>query len=650
MNRSIRSVIQWHTSHPTLILLVLVLVALALRLYRLAAQDIWGDEAFSIYLSSKPLDQVVAGGADTHPPFYPALLFVWLRLVGSLAFSTRALSAFIGVLVVPLIWVFAHQLDRRRPGIAWLAALLAAASPLLIYYSQETRMYELAAVLTLVFMYLALRVLSDLSFHRPVWVSGAAYFCSTALALYTHYYAFFALAAANIFAIVYLRKQTRTFARWLAIQIALVVAYVPWVVVQSSFLGGKASTRFDEWGWRGVELVFGKTLLAFGAGLTLEAPAAQIAALSFVLVAFMGIAVILLRRDAKLVFAPLFFGIPLFIAWLVNPILPFFYERYVLLALPGLYLLVAIGLEGLARRSVLAASGTFLLLIFFSGMALWNYYYNDAYAKGKYGQMMAFVSGHAQPGDALILNNPLQKPLYEYYRPSAIQAFFLPDGTPLEDPSTRQQLVDIASKHNRVWLVMYGNPAEYDPTGYLERWLGTHAFKSLFRGFVDASLSLYVTGEPVPSVMSETMHYSLGDISLIGYDLDGNRFAPGQTLRLKLRWYANTTVHKRYSVFTHLISLGDSGRINPETGSPVWAQMDGEPVGGSYPTNRWKEGETIEDSYGLTLPSKMPTGEYGLEVGMYDPGTLVRLAVLDEKGIRQEEDRILLGTVQVGGP
>ena len=133
-------------------LLSLILVAAALRLYRLEAQDIWGDEAFSIFLSQQPFHVVIAGGADTHPPFYPALLFFWLELVGSSAFATRALSAFVGTLTVPLIFVLAKRLSAR-PGVPWFAAILAAISPLMIYYSQETRMYELVAILSLASMY-----------------------------------------------------------------------------------------------------------------------------------------------------------------------------------------------------------------------------------------------------------------------------------------------------------------------------------------------------------------------------------------------------------------------------------------------------------------------------------------------------------------
>ncbi len=620
-------------------LLLLILITAALRFYRLSAQDIWGDEAFSISLSQQLLATVVAGASDTHPPFYPLLLFFWLRLVGSQAFATRALSALIGILVVPLIFVFARRLTTS-PRVPWLASILAAVSPLLIYYSQETRMYELVAVLSLA----SVSLLPSPVVRGRGWGWGF----TTLLALYTHYSAFFILAAENVFMIARLRKDRAALTRWLLLQVALAIAYIPWIIVQTSFLRGKASTRFDEWGWHGIEMIFGKTFLAFSAGLTVEFPLAQVAAVLFSLFAALGVVAIARNQKSSAWFAPLYFIVPVAIAYVINPVMPFFFERYVLVALPGFIVTIAFGLDDLAQRNLRAAIGVTGVFVLISAFSLDNYYFNAAYAKGKYGQMMAYVSDHAQPGDALILNNPLQKPLYNYYAPRGIPAFFLPDGVPLEDPRARQQLEEIARGHSRLWLVMFGNPAEYDPTGYLERWLGANAFKSYFDGFVDASLSLYAMPSAQPAIRRQ-LRTTVGEsIQLIGYDLDRADAAPGQILQLVLHWKTIAPIAKRYTVFAHVIAEATSvGGVNPVTQSPVWAQLDNEPVGGSRPTTAWQVGETIDDRYGLLIPQDTPPGDYLIEVGMYDPATLARLPVRDESGVRVAEDRVVLGTVRV---
>ncbi len=612
----------------------MLLLAAALRFYRLDAPDLWGDEAFSIWLSQQPLERVVAGAADTHPPFYPLLLFFWLRVVGASAFATRALAALTGILAVPLIFVFARRITARA-RVAWFAALLAAVSPLLIYYSQEARMYELVAVLALASSYFAARVLER-------GRDAGAYFVSTALAVYTHYSAFFVLAAQNLFALARLRRDRAAGWRWVALQIALVLAYVPWILAQAGFLRGKASARWDEWTWRGVEMIFGKTFLAFGIGLTLDAPLAQVSAAAFLFFAALGAFAIWRAREHSAWLAPLCFGVPVVIAYLINPVMPFFFERYVLVALPGFLVTVAFGLDALATRSFRAAIVATMVLLLVNVLALDNYYHSEAYAKGKYGKMMAYVAARAQPGDALILNNPLQKPLYQYYAPRDVPAFFLPDGAPLEDPQTRQHLAEIADAHTRLWLVMFGNPAEYDPTGYLERWLGAHAFRAYSDGWVDARLSLYVMPR-AQTAIGRDARATLGEyIQLIGYALDRAEISPGETLLLTLRWQTTAPLDKRYTVFTHLI-----GETNPATHSPVWAQMDSEPVGGSRPTTTWQPGETMDDHYGLLLPKAAPPGEYQIEIGMYDTATRVRLPVYAADGARVPEDRVLLGAVRV---
>jgi 4-amino-4-deoxy-L-arabinose transferase-like glycosyltransferase len=614
----------------------LLFLAFALRVYRLDAQDIWGDEAFSIFLSQQPLNVVVAGASDTHPPFYPFLLWVWLQLVGASAFATRALSALIGTLVVPLIFVLATRV-AAPPRARGFATLFATISPLLIYYSQETRMYELVAILALASTYFAVRIIETRRARLDM-----AYWLTSAFAIYTHYSAFFVVAAQNLFALWQLRRDRVALARWLALQAALIVAYVPWILVQSAFLQSKASARFDEWGWSGIELIFGKTFLAFSIGLTVEAPLAQFATAIFLLTALLGVCAIARARHHKAIVLPLYFIVPIVIAYLVNPIMPFFFERYVLVALPGFLLLVAWGLDTLMRYNARLALGIVGILILFNAFALGEYFYNDAYAKGKYGKMMAYIAAHAQPGDVLVLNNPLQKPLYRYYAPRDLPAYFLPDGgAAMEDPAMRARLEEIARQHARVWLVMFGNPAEYDPTGYLERWLGTHAYKTLARGFVDAALSLYVMPSVSPMISSER-RAGLGEsIELLGYALDRVEAAPGQIVLLTLRWRTTTPIRARYTVFAQVI-----GGINPATRTPVWAQMDSEPAGGARPTVDWQVGQVIEDRRGLWLPSDIPPGEYVLQVGMYDAATLARLPVFIEDK-RVEEDRVILGTLRV---
>jgi hypothetical protein len=134
-------------------------------------------------------------------------------------------------------------------------------------------------------------------------------------------------------------------------------------------------------------------------------------------------------------------------------------------------------------------------------------------------------------------------------------------------------------------------------------------------------------------------------VHLIGYELSAEQLVPGETLYLTLYWRAREPVAQRYKVFTHL--LGEV--YHAESDSFVWAQQDNEPVHGARPTSTWRSGEVIQDVYALPIETQAPAGPYRLEIGMYDPATGTRLAVLDTA--RQvTADHVVLATVQIKGP
>jgi hypothetical protein len=124
-------------------------------------------------------------------------------------------------------------------------------------------------------------------------------------------------------------------------------------------------------------------------------------------------------------------------------------------------------------------------------------------------------------------------------------------------------------------------------------------------------------------------------VELVGYDLDRNRAAPGEPLRLTLIWRALAPQETAYTVFTHLLDEGEQVR----------GQKDNPPVQGSYPTTLWVPGEVIVDEYEIVVAENAPPGTHAIEVGMYDPATMQRLPVWDPSGALG--DRVLLGQVEV---
>ncbi|MEA3308480.1 MAG: glycosyltransferase family 39 protein [Chloroflexota bacterium] len=599
-----------------LILLSILLLACGLRLHAIERQDIWGDEAFSIWLSQQPLPAVIAGGADTHPPGYPLLLALWMRALGSSPLAVRALSALTGLLIVPAAYVLGRR--ALRPPAGLLAALLTTASPALVYYAQETRMYSQLTLCAALSFYWTLRWLD-----APTRKNQLLYLLFTLAAAYTHYYAFFLILAENMVVCwqQWPRQKRHTLIRWLGMETTLVLAYLPWLAVQYNFLSGKVSARVTAWSLSTAWEIARETFTLFSAGLALDPQSARAITIAFLPLLLVGIGAAL-RKNAR--HRPLiaYLLLPFICAWAVNPLMPFYFPRYLLLIAPAFYLLLAAGIMALRRRwEPFLYLGTALLLLG-SGWGLHGYYTDAHYVKGRYGEMLHYVKEHARPDDLLLLANPLQIRIFEYYQPTQLDHAFTNTGT----------LPELTAGRERVWLVRYGNRAEYDPADQLNGWLSTHGSKAHASGWKDADLALYILGTAA-STPQHPLNIDLGAaIHLRGYSLSAERLSPGDTLLLTLYWETGAALDQRYTVFTHLL----------DAGGVLQAQLDNEPQGGSLPTDSWATGELIRDNYALTLPPDAPPGAYTLRVGMYHWQTGARLPVPTAA-----DDQLTLQTVAV---
>lgn len=143
-----------------------------------------------------------------------------------------------------------------------------------------------------------------------------------------------------------------------------------------------------------------------------------------------------------------------------------------------------------------------------------------------------------------------------------------------------------------------------------------------------------------PPPMRHTLAAKLGEqggVQLLGYDLAKESVAPGESLSLTLYWQCEAALPISYSVFAHVA----------DSGGKIWGQRDGVPVEGARPTNSWRIGEIIADTYQIPLKPETPPGDYQMLVGMYDLISMQRLAASDAAGQRLANDQIALGSVRI---
>jgi 4-amino-4-deoxy-L-arabinose transferase-like glycosyltransferase len=128
------------------------------------------------------------GFSESAPPLYYALAWIWTQATGTGEYGLRSISALAGVATVPVVYLIGYELRGRRAGL--MAAALAAVNPMLLWYSQEARAYSLLVLLCSLSLLYCIRAMRH-GRRRDFTAWGIV----SALALGTHYFALFAIAA-----------------------------------------------------------------------------------------------------------------------------------------------------------------------------------------------------------------------------------------------------------------------------------------------------------------------------------------------------------------------------------------------------------------------------------------------------------------------
>jgi hypothetical protein len=170
-------------------LLLLMGIAALVRLVALGTQSFWSDETITALLVRRDLGSLLSGVADTEstPPLYYVAAWLWAKVAGADEVGLRSLSAVFGILAVPVAYGAARALLSSRA--AWIAGLLVAVDPLLVWYAQEARAYSLLVLLCGISFW-AFVVARDSGSGRAL----ACWWLASSLAIATHYFAVLVVA------------------------------------------------------------------------------------------------------------------------------------------------------------------------------------------------------------------------------------------------------------------------------------------------------------------------------------------------------------------------------------------------------------------------------------------------------------------------
>jgi mannosyltransferase len=336
----------------------IVLVGAALRFATLGEQSFWFDEATTWQIVAHGLGHVLHQVPQTEstPPLYYVVLWCWSRVFGLSEAGLRSLSAVFGTATIVVMWAIGRRVASERAGL--MAALLTAANPFLIWYSQEARAYALLLLMSALSLLALVRALSSPSRGRVL-----AWGVSAALALAAHYYAAVVIMPEALWLAVALRRRGVLTLRRIALGLLPIVvvggAQLPLMIHQNDGRAGYIANT-GSLPYRVAQL-FKQDLI--GEGQPVKALLTAICAAAVVIA--LGLLLARGRREERTAtLAPLAVGLGgLVMAIIVAKVgTDYFNTRNLLPTWPALMLVVALGL-GAARARRLGALGAALLVV-----------------------------------------------------------------------------------------------------------------------------------------------------------------------------------------------------------------------------------------------------------------------------------------------
>ncbi len=437
---------------------LLTVLAVLLRLTNLGRESLWLDEAISYLAAQLSVAEIVNNTVQSsHPPLYYLLLHFWVKLAPNTDTAVKLLSALFGILLIPAIYLLCQQLFMNRT-VSLAAAALTAVSPFHILYSHELRMYTLLMLLIVAgtgTYYHARQKMSS-----GWWIAAGLLFL---LAVYTHLFAFLALAGVGFHALLTYRHNKRAFWATVAITAVLLMCFLPWLnlmLAESEPALGSLRPLQQATGVNPLKPLTAPVFLLFGMSSSFW----YSGLLLFTFFAYAGIFLLELRKLGRrhvssglwltLLIIVCVLGLPLGV-YLVRPF--FLPERTLAAAAPFLIIWFAWGVT--RRQSPLPYLSGLALLLMLVGTI--NYHLGPL-IKPPYREAAAFVTQNNQPDEVVLHTSDGSYLPALRYAPQLTQGLLAGDPDPRKPVSVYEAmdgqvwtLDELAGKQNgRFWLVV----------------------------------------------------------------------------------------------------------------------------------------------------------------------------------------------------
>lgn len=359
---------------PAVALILILMLAFALRVYHMDRESVWWDEyATHAQLTAPSLTEFLTLSRTLDPlalPLYYTLEYAAFHKISSSLFVLRLLSVLIGIASIYTVWLLGRKSFGTGAGL--FAAAMMALSPVHIYHDQGIRAYGLFTCLAALMIWSFLKVAEEEK--RSHWL---LHLVAAAALYWTHPFAVLLAAVPGVYLLIQGRKRLFLLIRWTAAQLLLLLPLALWLfstrfwprentdswLAVPGFANVVADIFFDD--IAAFQLQFRAGHAASAAGIFRWIPDLLLAALILLLLAVM------LRKllHSKKAESPL----SLYFLWLILPpmlllllslvLRPCMFPRYTVHCSLALYLLIGAALTQIKAKWKQGLAGALLILL-----------------------------------------------------------------------------------------------------------------------------------------------------------------------------------------------------------------------------------------------------------------------------------------------
>jgi uncharacterized membrane protein len=507
-----------------LAMVAITVIAALLRILFLSENGFWHDEILSVQraqMNDEDFGNLIWGFPNM--AFYYWLLHHWIAL-GDSEFAVRMLSVVAGVAAVIATYFLGARLFGPRVGV--ISAALLAINAFHIQYSQEARSYSVVVLLLTLSSLFLVR-----SIQRPYWGNWMVYAVLTILSVFTHYFGALVLVAHGV-SLLFLPRQVIP---WKRLMVSATVIGMALAVPLSSFvpLAFADSEGSAQVGWvpaASLDSVYRWALDMTGNGGNCAGRACGTAFDAFDFVYFiyfipvLAAAVIGIRKWLVTRASFESWKFALLLTWLVIPVLitlavsflavNAFVSRYLIVSLPPLVILAAIGISEirglLGLRVALVSAVMLVVLEAISVRGVYAYY--TEFEKEDWRGITNAIASQWQPGDGMLFYTPwIEGDIKQYLallgEPAAEMDSIVPEKPWtrfIHTPEARDQHAIaefLPDEPQRVWLILAHNRTPQDRavmTNEIQEALGSKYRNVQSTELFRVSVELY--SDPVPGV------------------------------------------------------------------------------------------------------------------------------------------------------